>query len=446
MLSYFPRPYPDELLYSVLARYHRHTCSLSPKRTLDDLYGRRNVRAAVGLPGHLGALARRLPPELGLDPERLAMEFTLFPYHVAFQPPNVIGATLASLVDGLADGVNVRLGLAAGAVAMPKALRFCPACHADAVARWGERYWRRAHQLAGAMVCPDHGTLLASSAVAVVGDRQNEFVAATDDNCRADAQSPSWIEDDACRAMLLDVATRSAALLATPPAGATFAELTACYRRALIERQFVSAHGHVSERKLHDAFAAASAPVRNVLPEAAEIEWLSSIARKHRHAFHPLHHVLFRSFLDRSPIETTSVGVGSVLAMRKRLPVADPEFAQRLRELVGRKFGLRATAGALGVDANTIRLHAGRIGLATPWRSRPTASRPGKEALGPTIRERWLALQRMEPSLGRKSRREALGRARVALPPRSPMAQAAFSAARRSSAARAPNRLGNRRP
>ena len=37
MLSYFPATYPDELLYSVLARYHRHTCSTSPKWTMNDL-------------------------------------------------------------------------------------------------------------------------------------------------------------------------------------------------------------------------------------------------------------------------------------------------------------------------------------------------------------------------------------------------------------------------
>lgn len=63
MLPYFPASYPDELLYSVLARFHRHTCSVSPKRTMDDLFGNRDARATVDLPGHLGSLSRRLPPD-----------------------------------------------------------------------------------------------------------------------------------------------------------------------------------------------------------------------------------------------------------------------------------------------------------------------------------------------------------------------------------------------
>ena len=61
MLPYFPAPYPDELLYSLLARYHRHTCSVSPKGTLEDLFGSRNVR--VGLVIGM-AVATSEPPVL----------------------------------------------------------------------------------------------------------------------------------------------------------------------------------------------------------------------------------------------------------------------------------------------------------------------------------------------------------------------------------------------
>jgi len=37
MLPYLPPAYPDELLYSLLARFHRHIGETSPKRTLDML-------------------------------------------------------------------------------------------------------------------------------------------------------------------------------------------------------------------------------------------------------------------------------------------------------------------------------------------------------------------------------------------------------------------------
>ena len=39
MLSFFPSPYPDELWYSVLARYHTHSGALSWQATMAALFG-----------------------------------------------------------------------------------------------------------------------------------------------------------------------------------------------------------------------------------------------------------------------------------------------------------------------------------------------------------------------------------------------------------------------
>lgn len=39
MLSFFPTPYPDELWYSVIARYHTHSGALSWQATMKALFG-----------------------------------------------------------------------------------------------------------------------------------------------------------------------------------------------------------------------------------------------------------------------------------------------------------------------------------------------------------------------------------------------------------------------
>ena len=39
MLHYFPTPYPDELWYSVIARYHTHSGALSWQATMEALFG-----------------------------------------------------------------------------------------------------------------------------------------------------------------------------------------------------------------------------------------------------------------------------------------------------------------------------------------------------------------------------------------------------------------------
>ncbi len=403
MLPYFPAAYPDELLYSLLARYHRHTCSLSPKRTLDDLFDSRNVRATVDLPGHLGVLSRRLPPDRGLTSERLAIEFTLFPYHAAFQRPAVVAGVLAAMTEGAVDGIHMRLGIAASTISVPATLRYCPACHREALARWGERYWRRAHQLPGVLVCPDHGVPLVDSAVTSCSGHQHEFIAADDRNCGSPSFQPRWIDDQPCRTILLEIARRSTELLGRPPRGQSPADLTACYRRALIDRRLASANGRVSQRRLHDAFDAAFAPVRAALPDVvAETSWLSSIVRKHRHAFHPLRHVLFGLFLDGCPpVPAVVSNLGGDAPNRRR--VAGSDFDDRLREFAIRGEGLRPTARALGVDPNTVRRHTERLGLDVAWRPLVRPSPPAKEDRGPAIRERWLELQRREPHLGRKA-------------------------------------------
>lgn len=402
MLPYFPQIYPDELLYSVLARYHRHTCSSSPKQTLGDLFGCRTVRATVDLPSHLGALCKRLPPDLHLSAERMVAEFTLFPYYVAFQPATVAQAVLTALIDGPADSVHVRLGIAASTIPAPRALRFCPACHAEAMAHWGEQYWHRAHQLPGVLVCPDHGMPLVESSVVLGLSHQHEFFAATDETCGSNGALPSWAEDEHCRTFLRDVAAGSVALLTMRLPPMSFEDLAVRYRQALIDRHFATARGRVDHDRLHHAFENFFMPVRAVLPALTTNEWLSAIARKHRHAFHPLCHILFGLFLDRYSVEPRAVPDNrNACSTNGHAGTSAPLFACRLRDLIGCGTGLRATARALGVDPNTVRLHADRLGLVTPWRPRCRPVHPRKPPPGTLNRDRWLAAQRGEPDITR---------------------------------------------
>lgn len=401
MVSYFPVIYPDELLYSVLARYHRHTASRSPKRTLDDLFCERTVRATVDLPGHLGALSRRLPAERCLAPERLAAELTLFPYHVAFQSASVVREILTAMIDGAADSVHVRLGLAASIVPAPGTLRYCPQCFAEAVARWGEPYWRRSHQLPGVLICAEHGVPIRDSAVHPGLGRQHEFQAATAETCADGAATASWEEDERCLSLLHAIAVRSAALLERLPIGVSSVDLTAGYRDALIDRRLASAHGRVDQQKLRDTFDTVLGPLHGVLVAVAHPVWLPAIVRKHRHAFHPLHHILLDLVINRyAPASVVTVD-GMASTGRKR--ITDPGFDGRLCDLVAAGFSLRATARALTVDPNTVRKHSADLRLATTWRPLSRSPQLPKPPSGPNRRARWIDLRCREPELGRKA-------------------------------------------
>lgn len=289
MLPYFPPAYPDELLYSLLARCHRHVGETSPKRTLDVLFGNRSVRAGVLLQGHLQALSEELPPHRGLTPGKLLEDFTLYPYLTAFQPEDVRLAVRDALFLGHAEWVTVRLGLAASRVQGAAALRYCPACRSEMLVRHGELYWRRDHQLPGVAVCPEHGVCLRNSAVCPGSIGQHSFVAADEDNCPE--VSPD-AQDDAPIPWM--VAKRCAQLLRSPPAPMPLREWGKHYHHELRQRGFGKGEYRIDQRRLSRDFASWSG-----VPEMSGMEsWLGAMARKHRKAFHPLQHILLGLFLD----------------------------------------------------------------------------------------------------------------------------------------------------
>ncbi len=49
MLPFFTNPYPDELLYSAVARYHFYSGNIDCKDTLEELFGSRSVISSVGI-------------------------------------------------------------------------------------------------------------------------------------------------------------------------------------------------------------------------------------------------------------------------------------------------------------------------------------------------------------------------------------------------------------
>ena len=101
MLSFFPTPYPDELWYSVIARYHTHSGALSWQTTMEALFG--NARDAdVGsfFPnGSIHKILEQLPPGF-LFAQEVALQHTLLPFLMRFQPADRKTAILEAFLSG----------------------------------------------------------------------------------------------------------------------------------------------------------------------------------------------------------------------------------------------------------------------------------------------------------------------------------------------------------
>lgn len=167
---YFPRLYPDELLYSGIARCRVHLGIGSHKTLLYMLFGDSKVAAITDLPTHLTALANNT----GLDVANVIMRHTLFPLYAPFIPQerrnDLFQAMLAS------DRSTIGLaGASTALVKWPEWLRYCPACFADMAARFGETYWRRSWQIQGVDACSEHGYQLLNSPIPFRRAQRHEF-------------------------------------------------------------------------------------------------------------------------------------------------------------------------------------------------------------------------------------------------------------------------------
>ncbi|CAM3052976.1 TniQ family protein [Sphingomonas antarctica] len=184
-VPHFPTVYDDELLYSIVARYGVMTGYIESSSANLDLFGTPFGHGSARAPSALDAMASRLPLGLNLDARELVTRHTLLPYYYAFFPDDrqekAIGEALAR--HGRADKAA---GMEAKPLSPPRRLKFCPECLDVMELRKQELHWKRVHQLAIVMLCPDHGSDLRFSSITPhPADRL--MAPATRANCAPDA-------------------------------------------------------------------------------------------------------------------------------------------------------------------------------------------------------------------------------------------------------------------
>ena len=163
MIGHFPDPYPDELLYSVCARYSERMRYPSKQPVIRDLFGIRNVIAVVDLPSHLDHLINNLPPGNSYTLSALIDDHTLLPFYGPFLPMDRLERIRQDMCGDQRSTIAARIGTAGSSIPLPQWLRFCPQCVEEDRQKLGECYWHRIHQASGVLVCPFHAIQLQNS-------------------------------------------------------------------------------------------------------------------------------------------------------------------------------------------------------------------------------------------------------------------------------------------
>lgn len=152
---FLPRPYPDELIGSVLARGTVHT-GLPPKVLNRLILGRPNGQVSFFLPSGLPEIARMTR----VDSEELALRHTILPYVTAFMSPRQALAMRSKVLGPPTDEPGSLASLIKSVTQGTRLFRVCELCIRDDVSRFGEGYWHRSHFLPGVYSCSVHGSPL----------------------------------------------------------------------------------------------------------------------------------------------------------------------------------------------------------------------------------------------------------------------------------------------
>lgn len=165
MICLFPDPHPDELLYSVCARYS--DLIEYPNRTTatNDFFGDDQVSAVVDLPNRLNYLEAALPPNHLYTIDEFIDDNTHFPLYAPFLSPERARIVRSEMRGNGDNHIQERLGISACRIPKQDWLRFCPECVAYDKQEWNETYWHRIHQISGIDVCPEHALFLEESTV-----------------------------------------------------------------------------------------------------------------------------------------------------------------------------------------------------------------------------------------------------------------------------------------
>lgn len=154
-LIFFPTVYPDELLYSAFARYHRNSGNESSRQTMKELFDNPSTCSSIWFPSQLDHLTSQIPGHV-YSSDELIQKHTLIPYFTPFIPPERDKKIKETVKVNTCSSANMLLGRAAFSVKPKQRLMYCTGCVIEDRAKYGEAYWHRCHQLEGVYLGPSH--------------------------------------------------------------------------------------------------------------------------------------------------------------------------------------------------------------------------------------------------------------------------------------------------
>lgn len=173
MIGNMPKAYPDELIYSVLARCYVADGYMIYREFAEDVFVNKKEAPSVEF---LGGYKKEIIDRLcrSFDAENLVQlicKGTQFPYYTRFYPLERKKQALEAICKGekITDLIRIKTQT------KERYIRYCPRCVKEDRERYGETYWHRSHQLKGVNCCGKHGVRLKDSNLWLSGKASPNF-------------------------------------------------------------------------------------------------------------------------------------------------------------------------------------------------------------------------------------------------------------------------------
>jgi hypothetical protein len=365
------RPFPDETLGSIAARYHLWSCNISTRQSLFETFGHRGFSPNSALPSHLRNFSRLLT---GTDSKHealaIARENTLLPYFSFFCRSSDALDLAKCMIEGAHPKAHA--GLLASTFGAGDVLKFCPACVAKDIEGFGIAYWHRRHQLPEVVICSTHEVLLV------------ETIQSADLHDRHALRLPPrgsvrLLPSDASSLTRKQIhfSRESSELLDLNANHLSPEILLSAYKDRLVEMGLAKKSGRVDQiafrseiTAYHEDFCFLPHVERLHIRSENGLSWLERIVRKPRTRQHPVLHLLLVSFLFGSPMELLAY-IRTPLEKKNTMRQQDvPDESMKIRScLKERALSLRAAAIEMGRSVAYVRARA--KGLSIKFNQRP---------------------------------------------------------------------------
>lgn len=176
MIGIFPSFYPDELVYSLLARYYVRTGYGVYRSVAEELFENNDVFAEIEFVHKLKEDVLALLTK-DISMEELILSHTMFPYYGRFITKERRDKALRAIL-GMEGNYQKLLPINKNKNRMKRYLRWCPECVRVDRSMYGETYWHRIHQMEGVDVCPVHGCWLHDSDVEISRKSNSSLISA----------------------------------------------------------------------------------------------------------------------------------------------------------------------------------------------------------------------------------------------------------------------------